>query len=672
MNTLFDLLDALAAHGPTILLGASVLLLAGCVAMRWTSHGAERRRLGVWTGAAVGIYLLVAFVPMQRWQVSFEVTDPAPAPEPALAAELLASTADATPPVDPQVRLAALQAQVERILDAEPIETTDAGAPIPPPKNEPVTSTPWPFRRLAAGAYVLAAFLLLLRHALGFHRLHRLLRQCQPAPAALRHGLPLPKLARVLVAEHAVRPFCAGWRRPVIVLPRTLLEPHRRSQARAVLRHEAAHLQAGDPAVQMLFALLAIPLGLHPLFWWLVRDVRFQCELLADDAAAAADRADYARELIDLAERAAPALQAVGTVSVFHRPSDFYRRMQMLLQREGRLIPSSSRLRRTAQAVAALLCVSVAASVLGVPLRAQDPTPESALRQQNDKLRAELDALRAELRDLQSSLQLLNRDGKAPAVGGVSIGDTSPVNLEALLRVQKAQWETDRRTAQENAAPRSYTVQKGDSVRTIAKQLLGSADRVDELMAANPGIDPTRLRVGQNVLLPAKPALPREAPTSQTEPNAVQDPQPEGVPVLKDIPLINNLFRDNANGNATSNGNRTAPATTAEATADLATRFLDLQGELEVAEVTAAEQDTLAKAGRAMLSEAKRAASRRDTLQKKLAIVRCLIDGEIQATESELKWLERKLKESDKYERLQIDAQIQRAKVRLEVLSSVK
>ena len=672
MNTLFDLLDALAAHGPTILLGASVLLLAGCVAMRWTSHGAERRRLGVWTGAAVGIYLLVAFVPMQRWQVSFEVADPAPAPEPALAAELLPSIAEATPPVDPQVRLASLQAQVERILDAEPIETTDAGAPIPPPKNEPVTSTPWPFRRLAAGAYVLAAVLMLLRHALGFHRLHRLLRRCQPAPAALRHGLPLPKLARVLVAEHAVRPFCAGWRRPVIVLPRTLLEPHRRSQARAVLRHEAAHLQAGDPAVQMLFALLAIPLGLHPLFWWLVRDVRFQCELLADDTAAAADRADYARELIDLAERAAPALQAVGTVSVFHRPSDFYRRMQMLLQREGRLIPSSSRLRRTAQAVAALLCVSVAASVLGVPLRAQDPTPESALQQQNDKLRAELDALRAELRDLQSSLQLLNRDGKAPAVGGVSIGDTSPVNLEALLRVQKAQWETDRRTAQENAAPRSYTVQKGDSVRTIAKQLLGSADRVDELMAANPGIDPTRLRVGQNVLLPAKPALPREAPTSQTEPNAVQDPQPEGVPVLKDIPLINNLFRDNANGNATSNGNRTAPATTAEATADLATRFLDLQGELEVAEVTAAEQDTLAKAGRAMLSEAKRAASRRDTLQKKLAIVRRLIDGEIQATQSELRWLGSKMKESDKYERLQIDAQIQRAKVRLEVLRSVK
>lgn len=344
----------------------------------------------------------------------------------------------------------------------------------------------------------------------------------------------------------------------------------------------------------------------------------------------------------------------------------------MLLQREGRLIPSSSRLRRTAQAVAALLCVSVAASVLGVPLRAQDPTPESALQQQNDKLRAELDALRAELRDLQSSLQLLNRDGKAPAVGGVSIGDTSPVNLEALLRVQKAQWETDRRTAQENAAPRSYTVQKGDSVRTIAKQLLGSADRVDELMAANPGIDPTRLRVGQNVLLPAKPALPREAPTSQTEPNAVQDPQPEGVPVLKDIPLINNLFRDNANGNATSNGNRTAPATTAEATADLATRFLDLQGELEVAEVTAAEQDTLAKAGRAMLSEAKRAASLRDTLQKKLAIVRRLIDGEIQATQSELRWLGSKMKDLDKTERMQIEAQVQRAQVRLEVLRSVK
>lgn len=806
MNTLFDLLDALAAHGPTILLGASVLLLAGCVAMRWTSHGAERRRLGVWTGAAVGIYLLVAFVPMQRWQVSFEVTDPAPAPEPALAAELLASTADATPPVDPQVRLAALQAQVERILDAEPIETTDAGAPIPPPKNEPVTSTPWPFRRLAAGAYVLAAVLMLLRHALGFHRLHRLLRRCQPAPAALRHGLPLPKLARVLVAEHAVRPFCAGWRRPVIVLPRTLLEPHRRSQARAVLRHEAAHLQAGDPAVQMLFALLAIPLGLHPLFWWLVRDVRFQCELLADDTAAAADRADYARELIDLAERAAPALQAVGTVSVLHRPSDFYRRMQMLLQREGRLIPSSSRLRRTAQAVAALLCVSVAASVLGVPLRAQDPTPESALRQQNDKLRAELDALRAEIQNLREAVTntsgVLGRlnDGPSGAeqgrasleripdlrailenadglVGRLIVDPSTGDRLRSILQklnedakatdgtvdeatwnefakrldASRTQWESHRRTGQDNATPRTYTIKTGDSLRTIAKQLLGSADRVDELMAANPGVDWTRLRVGQTVGLPTGKETPpgiveltapkepqddlvgelqartiraaleqrRAANNSNAKAPETQDPQPEGVPVLKDIPLINNLFRDNANGNATSNANRTAPATTAEATAeqnpeprqfffsepdvffrgpdgklrpqlglpkedrtapsataettaDLASRFLDLQGELEVAELTASEVESMAKAGRAMMSEAKRATSKRDTLQKKLAIVRCLIDGEIQATESELKWLERKLKESDKYERLQIDAQIQRAKVRLEVLRSVK
>jgi beta-lactamase regulating signal transducer with metallopeptidase domain/LysM repeat protein len=768
MNTLFDLLDALAAHGPTVLLGASLVLLAGCVAMRWTSHGAERRRLGVLTGAAAGIYVLVAFVPMQRWQVTFEGADVALAPEPA--PELQPPTADTAPLVDAQVRLAALRAQVERVLSAEPVEAADAGhAPsLVAAQTMLVSPTPWPWGRIGAGAYVLAAALLLLRHALGFHRLQRLLRRSQRAPIALHRSLTLPRQARVLIAEHTVRPFCAGWLRPVIVLPRALLEPQRSTQARAVLRHEAAHLRAGDPFVQMLFSLLAIPLGLHPLFWWLVRDVRFQCELLADDAAAAADRTDYARELIDLAETAAPALHALGTVSVFHRPSDFYRRMQMLLQREGRLSASSSRVRRTAQAVAAFLCVGVAASVLGVPLRAQDPTPESALQQQNEKLRAELDALRTELRDLRAALvstngtlgrvandpaadeqlrsalgriqnlraALENADGsvgrlisdpdaadplkaamrKLQGDGEAADGSGDPVTWEAVsreLKASQAQWEEHRRTVQDNAPPRSYTVQKGDSFRTIARQLLGSADRVDELMAANPGCDPTRLRVGQTLTLPAssavvsadtpglldtldrakkeqsgrdveniakqlKAALDRRKAeaTSPAEKVVAEEPPGASGPAEQEPPPVT-YFVSGPDGLPSQRvsppkADRTAPSATAEATADLASRYLDLQGELEVAELTASEVESMAKAGRAMLSEAKRATSKRDTLQKKLAIVRRLIDGEIQASESELKWLERKLKEGDKTERLQIDAQIQRAQVRLEVLRSVK
>src|SRR5262249_37394236 len=146
---------------------------------------------------------------------------------------------------------------------------------------------------------------------------------------------------------------------PVIVLPRELADRQRLPQALAVLGHEAAHLRARDTAVQLLFALLAVPMFCHPLFWWLRARVRFCAEVLADAAAAGGGVHAYVRELLDLAEHAPPLLPQ-GGIAIFHRPSDFYRRIQMLLQREGPLSPSPSRARTLAQL--AFTCALVAAS----------------------------------------------------------------------------------------------------------------------------------------------------------------------------------------------------------------------------------------------------------------------------------------------------------------------
>lgn len=70
-------------------------------------------------------------------------------------------------------------------------------------------------------------------------------------------------------------------------------------------------------------------------------------------------------------------------------------------------------------------------------------------------------------------------------------------------------------------AARTYVVKKGDSLREIAAATLGDAARWKDIVAANPGLSPNKLAVGQKLRLPTAPrgevvatALPAAAPKS--------------------------------------------------------------------------------------------------------------------------------------------------------------
>jgi len=55
-----------------------------------------------------------------------------------------------------------------------------------------------------------------------------------------------------------------------------------------------------------------------------------------------------------------------------------------------------------------------------------------------------------------------------------------------------------------SGAAGKYVVKKGDTLFSIARKELGSDHRVKDIKAANPGIDFDRLKVGQEINLPAK------------------------------------------------------------------------------------------------------------------------------------------------------------------------
>jgi nucleoid-associated protein YgaU len=53
-------------------------------------------------------------------------------------------------------------------------------------------------------------------------------------------------------------------------------------------------------------------------------------------------------------------------------------------------------------------------------------------------------------------------------------------------------------------AVNTYTVQKGDTLWSIALRFLGDGKRWREIVEANPGLEPSKLRIGQVIILPPK------------------------------------------------------------------------------------------------------------------------------------------------------------------------
>ncbi len=47
-----------------------------------------------------------------------------------------------------------------------------------------------------------------------------------------------------------------------------------------------------------------------------------------------------------------------------------------------------------------------------------------------------------------------------------------------------------------------YTVKKGDTLYSIARNVYGDASKYKEIIRANPGIDPNKIKVGQKLNLP--------------------------------------------------------------------------------------------------------------------------------------------------------------------------
>jgi TonB family protein len=176
------------------------------------------------------------------------------------------------------------------------------------------------------------------------------------APAKLRRALTaadIPSRA-VRVSPEGPGPFVHGRLRPVIVLPRAVVDELDRDELRAVLIHEREHLRRRDPLRYTVLAAVRAAFWHYPPAWWLARRIRETTEMACDEAVVRAGLPAkvYCRSL---ARTLSLGLAHGPAAALGHRASFLRRRLERI--RSGRRIESmnSHRLTVAAAALAAVV-----------------------------------------------------------------------------------------------------------------------------------------------------------------------------------------------------------------------------------------------------------------------------------------------------------------------------
>jgi bla regulator protein BlaR1 len=142
------------------------------------------------------------------------------------------------------------------------------------------------------GAWAACSGALGLRLALGLVWIDRAARtqrtdaQLAARVSHLAAQFGITRAVRLRVVDALASPATAGWWRPVVLVPASLVSGMPPQLLEALLAHELAHIRRCDYLVNLVQSVIETILFYHPAVWWISHRVRVEREQIADDIAA--------------------------------------------------------------------------------------------------------------------------------------------------------------------------------------------------------------------------------------------------------------------------------------------------------------------------------------------------------------------------------------------------
>ncbi len=322
---------------------------------------------------------IIVTAPFATWEVL-----PVEAPQPVIAVVFPPAQPNsvAVPEVVPLLA-PVFPAPVAPVVVTTPVAT----APLPelpqPTWSKRIQEAVTPWLSTIVWGWSLGVLAFALRPLLSWFTVHRLRttgvspvpETVQAALAATAQRLGITQAVLVLQSVVVQVPIVAGYFKPVILLPVSIVTGLPASQLEAILAHELAHIRRHDYLVNLIQTLVETVCFYHPAVWWLSHQIRCERENCCDDIAVSVigNRVDYSRALLALEElRATQTPLALGASG-----GSLLSRVRRLFARE----PAPSHLSNGSVALGATLVVGIltlaAITAAGPNERTDNKTTES-------------------------------------------------------------------------------------------------------------------------------------------------------------------------------------------------------------------------------------------------------------------------------------------------------
>ncbi len=170
---------------------------------------------------------------------------------------------------------------------------------------------------------------------------------------------PIGRSTRLLLSNDVASPMAVGFLHPAVILPESLPGELAQPEMEHVLLHEVAHIARKDDWTNLLARLLGAALALHPVAWWILRQIEREREIACDDwvVARTGSARPYAQSLARMSElrsrKGVPEGEALAS-GIFGGGSRLSERIEMLLERGRDFSPRASMGRVVASGIALL------------------------------------------------------------------------------------------------------------------------------------------------------------------------------------------------------------------------------------------------------------------------------------------------------------------------------